>query len=95
MAEAAPTLANRIRALTQEAKLSGGKEVVRVSDVKIITEGIPSEITDEYILFPAGSRDVCDTGDITGPAKSTEDIKYVCLITMNSIVRVELSVSGK
>jgi len=46
------------------------------------------------VVFPAGSHDVVDTGDITGPAKTIEKIKYSCLITMNSIVRVELSDRG-
>jgi hypothetical protein len=86
-------LAERIRMYTLAAK-AHGKQYVRISDVKIITEGIPSEITDEYVVFPAGSHDVVDTGDITGPAKTIEKIKYSCLITMNSIVRVELSDRG-
>ena len=83
------TKKERIEALTVEAKAKN--LFVRVTDVKISTEGIPTEVTDEYVLFTAPAWDVIETGDISGPAKLTEKISHSCMIMLDAIIRVELS----
>ena len=83
----------RIQALATQAKLSG--DWLRVFDIRYATAGDPIKITREYVMFPAGSVEVLETGPLAEAATSVEELGFPRMISIHGIIQAEICKRSK
>lgn len=87
------SLAEILQAFAMQAKLTGNW--VRVYDIRYATAGMPTKITNQYILFPPGAVEVLDTGELSGPAINTEKLAFPRVVAMHGIIQFEICKANK
>lgn len=81
------SIAEGLVTLGTAAKLSG--KWLRVFDIRYATAGNPTKITKDYIMFPPGSIEVLETGNLSGPAANFEELAHPRLIACQAIIQAE------
>lgn len=87
------SIAEAIQALATQAKLSG--DWLRVFDIRYATAGDPIKITREYVMFPAGSVEVLETGPLAEAATSVEELGFPRMISIHGIIQAEICKRSK
>ena len=82
------SIAEALVHLGTAAKLSG--KWLRVFDIRYATAGNPTKITRDYILFPPGSIEVLETGQLSGPATNFEELAHPRMIATQAIIQAEV-----
>lgn len=86
-------LAKRAVIMATQARAQG--KWLRVFDIRYATAGIPVEITDEDILFPPGSIEIIETGNLSGPATNFEKLVFPKSVALQSIIHMEICEPNK
>ena len=63
---------------------------LRVFDIRYATAGIPCEITPHYVMFPPGSTEVLETGNLNEPAVSFEVLQNPKMVMVQAIIHAEV-----
>ncbi len=83
-------LVAKLMVLAERAKAEG--QIIRVTDVHHTVAGIPDEINEEYISFPAGSfvgaRWQMEQGEYN-PAKGEQIITMQSLCSIDIVAKIE------
>ena len=87
------SIAEGLVTLATAAKLSG--KWLRVFDIRYATAGIPTKIAQTYIMFPPGSIEVLETGDLGGPATNFEELRFPRMITTQAVIQAEVCEPSK
>lgn len=87
------SVADGIRKLALAAKLQGNW--LRVFDIRYATAGTPTEITQEYVMFPPGSVEVLETGELSQPAQNTEVLGHERIVVINAVIQAEICKPNK
>lgn len=82
------SLADGLQTLAMAAKLSGNW--LRVFDIRYATAGNPSKITKDYVLFPPGSVEVLETGNLNEAASSVEELAFERSVACQAIIQYEI-----
>lgn len=78
----------RVRALVAQARAQ--KLWLGVMDVRYESAGIPTEVTEEYVLFGDGFCELDSTGQLGGDDAKGEHCTYPKLIPWSAVLHVEL-----
>jgi hypothetical protein len=87
------SIAEGLVTLGTAAKLSG--KWLRVFDIRYATAGNPTKITRDYVMFPPGSIEVLETGNLSGPAANFEELAHPRLIATQAIIQAEVCEPSK
>lgn len=80
------------RAVQMATLARAQKKWLRVFDVRYATAGIPIEITDEDIYFPADSTiEVIETGELSKPAANFEVLRFPKSVALQALIHMEIS----
>lgn len=82
------SIAEALVTLNLEARTQG--KHMRVFDIRYCTQGIPSQITDEYVMFPPGSYEILDTGKLSGPPQNFEELDKSRMIAIHAVIQAEV-----
>lgn len=82
------SIADGLYTLAMAAKLSGNW--LRVFDIRYATAGNPSKITKDFILFPPGSVEVLETGNLNEAAASVEELSFPRAVACQAIIQYEI-----
>ena len=87
------SIAEALVTLGLQAKMSG--KWLRVFDIRYATAGNPTKITRDYIMFPPGSIEVLETGNLSGPATNYEELAHPRMIATQAIIQAEVCEPSK
>jgi hypothetical protein len=82
------SIAEALATLGTAARVSG--KWLRVFDIRYATAGNPTKITQDYVMFPPGSIEVLETGQLSGPATNFEELGFPRMIATQAIIQAEV-----